>query len=261
MVDRRRQRGRPRRLLRQVRLLAHDAGDLRRGRRASNSILTTWWISFERIRSERRSAADLLSLMSFFDRQATGRDKCEESDLKGRDDESDDTFEDDIAFGAGDMFEMHGLVQLSTRGWLQACGIEQSFQHKYIELMAKAFPKPYYNNWPICRRLFAYVRAAAEYRPAGGDEEKIWATLLYNGGWYASAEGSYAIAERMLRKSLTCFERSLGQEAEATLECRAIYANVLGIQGRTLETLRSTLGLRHRATISSRNYLTSLYWK
>jgi tetratricopeptide (TPR) repeat protein len=276
-----------------VRLLAHDAGDLRRGGGASNSILTTWRISFERIRSERPSAADLLSLMSFFDRQgipedllkpsehAPGRDKAEEVDSESSDGETDDTFEDDIAMlrdyclvnvnRAGDMFEMHGLVQLSTRRWLQACGLEQPFQHKYIELMNNAFPTPYYNKWTICRRLFAHVRAAAAYRPAGPDEEKAWATLLYHGGWYASAEGSYALAERMLRKAAACFERRLGLDAEATLTCRSDYANVLGIQGRfdeaetlqtqTLEKLQTILGPRHRATINSRYWLTILYWK
>jgi hypothetical protein len=44
--------------------------DLRRDREANNSIMLTWQISFNHIREVRRSAADLLSLMSFFDRQA-----------------------------------------------------------------------------------------------------------------------------------------------------------------------------------------------
>ena len=51
-------------------LLDRDEGDLRRDREASNSIILTWQISFEHIRVLRPSAADLLSLMSFFDRQA-----------------------------------------------------------------------------------------------------------------------------------------------------------------------------------------------
>jgi tetratricopeptide (TPR) repeat protein len=51
-------------------LLNREEGDLRRDREARNSIVLTWEISFEHIRQIRRSAADLLSLMSFFDRQA-----------------------------------------------------------------------------------------------------------------------------------------------------------------------------------------------
>ena len=51
------------------RLLQYDGGDLRRDGGASNAILITWQISFDHIRSEGPSTADLLSLMSFFDRK------------------------------------------------------------------------------------------------------------------------------------------------------------------------------------------------
>jgi tetratricopeptide (TPR) repeat protein len=51
-------------------LLSRDEGDLRRDRAARNSIILTWEISFEHVHKIRHSAAGLLSLMSFFDRQA-----------------------------------------------------------------------------------------------------------------------------------------------------------------------------------------------
>ena len=50
-------------------LLNHEGGHLRRDWEAKSSIITTWQISFDYIRQVRPSAADLLSLMSFFDRQ------------------------------------------------------------------------------------------------------------------------------------------------------------------------------------------------
>ena len=50
-------------------LLSHEGEQLRRDREAKNSIIITWQISFHHIRQIRPSAADLLSLMSFFDRQ------------------------------------------------------------------------------------------------------------------------------------------------------------------------------------------------
>jgi hypothetical protein len=50
-------------------LLNHEGGQLRRDREAKNSIIITWQISFDYILQTRPSAADLLSLMSFFDRQ------------------------------------------------------------------------------------------------------------------------------------------------------------------------------------------------
>ncbi|KAM0139134.1 hypothetical protein ACHAP3_003402 [Botrytis cinerea] len=50
-------------------LLDRDSQQLRRDWEANNSILITWQISFDYIRKIRSTAADLLSLMSFFDRQ------------------------------------------------------------------------------------------------------------------------------------------------------------------------------------------------
>ena len=50
-------------------LLGEEGGKLRRDAEAKNSILITWQISFDYIRLTRPSAADLLSLMSFCDRQ------------------------------------------------------------------------------------------------------------------------------------------------------------------------------------------------
>ena len=50
-------------------LLSYEGGQLRRDREAKSSIFHTWQLSFNHIRKVRPSAADLLSLMSFFDRQ------------------------------------------------------------------------------------------------------------------------------------------------------------------------------------------------
>ncbi|KAI9148702.1 Kinesin light chain 1 [Paramyrothecium foliicola] len=50
-------------------LLSYEGGKLRRDANAKNSILITWQISFDHIQQVRRSAADLLSFMSFCDRQ------------------------------------------------------------------------------------------------------------------------------------------------------------------------------------------------
>lgn len=51
-------------------LLDIDMADPQRDRKANNSILRTWQISFEYINRTKPSAADLLGLMSFYDRQS-----------------------------------------------------------------------------------------------------------------------------------------------------------------------------------------------
>jgi tetratricopeptide (TPR) repeat protein len=87
-------------------LLDHEGGQLRRDREAKNSIILTWQISFDHIRQMRPTAADLLSLMSFFDRQGIVecllRDQSNSGNNHGNAEESwedDDGLEDEDSWG------------------------------------------------------------------------------------------------------------------------------------------------------------------
>ncbi|KAK3938526.1 P-loop containing nucleoside triphosphate hydrolase protein [Diplogelasinospora grovesii] len=253
-----------------ARLLGYDAGDLRRDGGASNAILTTWQISFDHIRSKRPTAADLLSLMSFFDRQG-----ILESLLKPP--KADD---DDVAIlryfclvtisEVGDGFEMHGLVQLSTRKWLEASGQQEKFKQQFVARMAASFPTGAYGNWATCQRLFAHVEAAAEYRPVEGEVEEAWATLLYNGAWYAWLQGRYDVAERMARKAMRTHEKRLGREDKRTLDSMSLFASVLRDKGiwkeaekleaQVMETRKMKLGADHPDTLTSMANLASTLW-
>lgn len=81
-------------------LLYNVAGDLRRYEGVSNSVAVTWQVTFEKVRSERPTAANLLSLMSCFHSQNIPEymlygyfgDADDEQDT----DEADAEFEDDI---------------------------------------------------------------------------------------------------------------------------------------------------------------------
>ncbi|KAK0617248.1 hypothetical protein B0T14DRAFT_262902 [Immersiella caudata] len=284
-----------------ARLLGYDGGDLRRDGGASNAILTTWQISFEHIRFKRPSAADLLSLMSFFDRQgipgwvlkpsrttSTARagdlDKAgdRESDDSGSttDDDVDDSiyaggdvddrFEDDVAMlrdyclvstdETGDKFEMHGLVQLSTRKWLEMSKQQESFKQQFIKQMAASFPTGEYDNWATCRGLFAHVQVALGYRPSE-DVAETWAKLLHNGGWYAWSQGRYEVAQQMVGKAMKVREKRLGKEDLATLASTSVFALVQRDRGRwsdaerlevqVMETRKAKLGANHPDTLMS----------
>ncbi|KAK4683078.1 hypothetical protein QC764_0025720 [Podospora pseudoanserina] len=288
-------------------LLQYDAGDLRRDGGASNAVLTTWQISFDYIRSKRRSAADLLSLMSFFDRQGIpgwvlkpprvtkqevpGRclDEAGDTDLKngssasdggltdGSADTIDDEFEDDVAMlrdycliatNEMDEFEMHGLVQFSTRKWLEQSGQQETLKQKFIERMAALFPTGEYKNWATCRNLFAHVQVVLGYRPSENREE-IWATLLYNGGWFAWSQGKYEVAQQMVGKARRAREKRLGKEDAATQASISLFALVLLDRGQweeaeklfmqVIETGKTKLGADHPSTLTSIANLASTY--
>ncbi|KAK3347571.1 LOW QUALITY PROTEIN: Tetratricopeptide repeat-domain-containing protein [Neurospora tetraspora] len=279
-------------------LLGHDEGEFRREGGASSAILTTWQISFEHIRSKRASAADLLSLMSFFDRQGIPESllrpphmdgaiqerrsdvqhdlESNSSDDEINNDETDNGFEDNIAMltnfclvTSGDTFEMHGLVQLSTRTWLEACGREKEFKHQFVSRIAALFPPGDYSNWATCQRLFPHVERAVDYRPVESKLEEAWATLLYNGGWYAELQGRYDVAEQMARKSRRSRKEILGREDERTLASTSLCAEVLGDKGlwkeaeklfvQVMETRKAKLGADHPSTLTSMANLASTY--
>ena len=197
-------------------LLDHEGGELRRDREAKNSIIITWQISFDYIRQTRPSAADLLSLMSFFDRQGIpetllrNRGELEtvwtkkeqynpdnhDSDIEEDDiSESSDEFEKDIivlqnfSFISvnvdGITFEMHGLVQLATRKWLEAHGQLEKWKQEFIKNLCEEFPTGEYENWVICQALFPHAKSAALQQPEGQDSLREWALLLYKAASYA----------------------------------------------------------------------------
>ncbi|KAK3947691.1 hypothetical protein QBC32DRAFT_318570 [Pseudoneurospora amorphoporcata] len=287
-------------------LLGHDEGEFRREGGASSAILATWQISFEHIRSKRASAADLLSLMSFFDRQGIPESLLRPPHIDGamqerrsdvqhdlgsnssddeihndeiHNDETDNGFEDNVAMltnyclvtvsESGDTFEMHGLVQLSTRTWLKACGREEEFKHQFVSRIAALFPPGDYSNWATCQRLFPHVERAVDYRPVEGKLEEAWATLLYNGGWYAELQGRYDVAEKMARKSRRSRKEILGREDERTLASTSLCAEVLRDKGlwkeaeklfvQVMEIRKTKLGADHPSTLTSMANLASTY--
>ena len=59
---------------------------------------------------------------------------------------------------AGKLFEMHQLVQLSTRRWLESYGELERWKKKYVINMSEAFPNGEYENWTTCQALFPHAR-------------------------------------------------------------------------------------------------------
>ena len=235
-----------------LRLLAHDDGQLRRDREAKNAIAVTWLISFEYIKETQPSAAGLLSLMSFFDRQgipkallrpcsewAEAQTQQIEAD-HGSDDESGDDlsqssagdgeFRDAVAVlqnfcfvsvdTASTIFEMHALVQLATQKWLednQDKNKLERWKQQFVSNLHAAIPTGEYENWAACRALYAHAKAAVGQQPKDESSIAEWATVLYYVAWYAERIGNIANAEMFATKAIKARKKVLGQEHKDTL--------------------------------------------
>jgi tetratricopeptide (TPR) repeat protein len=287
-------------------LLDYDEGQLRRDSGVSNSIIVTWQISFEYIQQTRPSAADLLSLMSFFDRQgipedllrsrgeridhdsnerlkAEARDNDEEDNTSqssaSNDESRDDTLEDDVVAlrdfcfisceKSGTSFEMHALVQLAMRKWLEANSKLERWKQQFINNLCVAFPTGEYENWAACQALFAHARSAAGQPPEDQLSLVKWASLLYRAAWYATKIGNITDAVTLAMKSTKARKKVLGEEHEGTLSSMAMTGLAYSNQGRwkdaekllvqVMEACKTKLGADHPSTLTSMSNLASTY--
>ncbi|OQE08995.1 hypothetical protein PENFLA_c121G01412 [Penicillium flavigenum] len=247
-----------------TKLLNHEGKHIHRDWEAKNSILLTWQISFDHIRRIRQSAADLLSLMSFFDWQGIPEDllrvqdidrSCEpfgsSQDVRDISDEDtdfssepdvDDDFESDIAtlrdysFIASSedsfVFTMHRLVQLTVRTWLKNYGQEEEWKERFISNLNSEFPTGEYENWERCRLLFPHVKSAMLHRPKSQGSLRNWAALLYRGAWFAQECGNILDAKDMAAMSRKQRMKIGGAEDEDTLDSTAMLAVAYRLEGR-----------------------------
>ncbi|KAF1969172.1 TPR-like protein [Bimuria novae-zelandiae CBS 107.79] len=279
-----------------------NQGQLRRDWEAKKSILITWQISFEHIQQTRPSAADLLSLMSFFDRQGipeallrnrtrqgdsqSGQEEWEEDGLDSDEEDilsqssaSGDEFEDDVVTlrnfsfitvnANGITFEMHALVQLGTRKWLEANGKLERWKQQFIHNLYAEFPTGEYENWAACQALFAHAKSAAAQQPEEEESLAEWATLLYRAAWYAYTKGSATDAKKLGVKSMKTQMKILGQEHEDTVRSMVVVGLAYNLEGRwkeaeerfvqVMETRKKKLGVDHPGTLASMGNLALTY--
>jgi tetratricopeptide (TPR) repeat protein len=258
----------------QSRLLTKDLGDARRDGRASNSIIMTWQTSFEHIKSNMPTAASLLSLMCLFDRQG-----IPETLLQGRyrDEEDDADSEDDVqtlisyslveASSEGN-FEMHRLVQASTRKWLEVNNQLEHWKEIYTKILKAVFNK-YHENPSTCKVAVTHVQAAIDLRPSSPTALAMWAALLHSAGAFLIRLGQYELSEKVILTSLETRQRLLGSEHPTSLRTMNQHAIILHMRGKyeeaeevyqhVLATRKRLLGAEHIETIASMNNLASLY--
>lgn len=198
----------------QMQLLDHeDAKSLRRYNTTGHAIITTWQLSFEQIRGDKPAAADLLALMSMFDRQEIPEDLVQE-------DKGNMQFEDTLApllsfalvrvESEQHSFNMHRLVQLAVRKWLENNHEVDRWREKSREIVAKRFPIPEYGNWSMCRRLLSHSKEVIKFSPVNDPDALNTAWIAYCYGLYLESREKYKEAEEMYRQALAAKVRVFG---------------------------------------------------
>jgi tetratricopeptide (TPR) repeat protein len=274
-------------------LLQRAMADLQRDPRASNSVIATWQITFEGIRQDRKSAADLLVFMSFFNpqdipewvlrsykRRSRGQDMTIDDGRNGARDEgsSDEEFEDDLDILCEyslvatttdkDVFEMHALVQFCTQVWFSSFDDAHTWKRTFLHVASIEYPEGKFENWTKCRMLDPHIKLIIEEEPENETDAEDLARLLTNAGQYRQGIGKYTAAYEMLRKAVRTREAKVGMEHPCTLTSVNVLASVLHSQGkyeeaeemsrRALSGREKELGKEHPDTLSSATNLASV---
>ena len=185
----------------QAALLKEDEGDLRRDPGVSNAVITSLELSFNQIRKKSPKSAEILSLMSYLNRQAIPQSLIQ--------DVGDILFHKNLALllsfcliraeSGGKTFEMHRLVQTAMRDWLQSEGSDQMWKESAIARVAGRFPSPADQelHWPLCEVLVSHANEVLDYVTSSKDMDLWLAHLLLSMAWYLSeGRGNYSLAEK-----------------------------------------------------------------
>ncbi|KAL4885199.1 hypothetical protein BJY04DRAFT_214537 [Aspergillus karnatakaensis] len=214
-------------------LLDHEGGQLRRDKESKSSIILAWQISFDQIQQEQPTAANFLSLMSFFDRQQIPESVLHNSYMQ-EDCLPQNTFEEDVQMlrnfsfisisTDAKSFEMHRLIQLATQKWLEVHGELEEWEHRFVKALLRELPGTDSPNYlDTFRSLLPHAKKAIAHAVDFAE----WITLTFRVATFAHLNGRDDEAHRMLDKALCAANKVLGAEHQTTLTIRGQMAFVL----------------------------------
>ena len=204
-------------LLRQNDGIFHeDMGDPRREPTIPSSVFLTWQISFDQIRKENRLAADLMSIMSVFDRQGIPQYLLQNMD----EDEFD--FERRLAplefFSliavdkSGQSFQMHSLVQMAIISWLERHGEIDRWKENAAVLIEKSLPNSAFEFWKTWESLLPHAEIALKYQFPNPESQVLHARILVNTADYFAERGRYDAAAERCQHALNIQVEVLGED-------------------------------------------------
>ena len=256
-------------------LLEEDVGDPRRDSQSQNSVIRTWKISFDLINKQNKRAAEMLSLMAVLDRQGITvsllrTDTDREFDVK----KALGTLQ---AFSLitpqkdGMAFEIHRLVHLATRKWLEVQGTKDFWEGQALKVVRDVFPVPEFESWITCEILLPHAQTVLKYGDMSINRTEHFALLANKVTMFYNDRGRYDAAYNLSLVTIDLAKSILGLDHLETLECMGVLAVTyynLGhfkeaekLDEQVLKTRTELLGAEHPDTLMAMNNLAITYNK
>ena len=259
----------------QAALLNKDQVDMRRDREVPNAVITSWELSFSQIREKSPGSADLLSLMSYLNRQAVPQ-RLLQADIEDFD--FSEIINPLLSFSLiraeiGDKsFEMHRLVQTAMQHWLQSEGCDQLWKMRAMGRVADHFPLSagQEEHWSLCEVLMSHADEVLLHVKSSKEMSVKHAYLLDSTAWYLNTRrGNYGLAEERSMLALEIFKHYFDDDADEVLNASATLASAKDRLGQLNEArdLRESIvkhyrekwGPEHPDTLSAMHNLAHSY--
>ncbi|KAL6401658.1 putative kinesin light chain [Ilyonectria robusta] len=248
-------------------LLSRDFEDSNRYKTTRNPIATTWIISFDHILRDAPLAAEYLKFICFLAEKnipvsllPRGEDDLAAEEaigtLKGyafiteREDSS--------------SFDIHRLVRLAMRNWLEEEGEWTQCFTIVIQQLARVYPTSQHENKEVWTEYLPHAQASLEGRGECKDENALHRLLVRVGNCYGYL-GKLQVSMEIQQQTLELSTRVFGPEHPNTLGSMHNLAITLGKHGKyvaaksmlrqTLEIRKRILGPEHPDTLVSMNGL------
>ncbi|KAI3322899.1 hypothetical protein HD806DRAFT_544955 [Xylariaceae sp. AK1471] len=186
-----------------VSLMSRGFHDNTRYRGSQNAVATTWLVSFDQIRRSDKTAADLLSFVSCIEPKAIPQSILPKPLVEAELEHAIGVLCGYAFFvrrGDDDMFDMHRLVHVATRVWMQKHNVVEQTKTSAIQHLASIFPFGNEENRALWREYLPHAQHALrvsqeEYQ----DKERF--ELFYH-------VGSCLCADRRFKEAIVALEET-----------------------------------------------------
>ncbi|KAK4197446.1 putative kinesin light chain [Triangularia verruculosa] len=163
-----------------VSLMSREFRDKTRYKGSQNAVATTWLVSFEQIRRSESAAADLLAFISRIQPKAIPRSllpQCESREEMTRAIGTLCAYSFLNNRGENKVFDMHSLVHMATRVWVDQCGHTTQEAEKAIRHVRNVFPDYEHENRFVWREYMPHAIKMLQ-DPEGQDVEERYRLCL-----------------------------------------------------------------------------------
>jgi tetratricopeptide (TPR) repeat protein len=249
-------------------IMNEEMRDSTRYKHAANAVARTWLVSFEQIVRQDAHAANLLQYVSCIDWKAIPRSILPAIEPEARMTSAIGTLSS-YSFittrSDGKTYDMHRLVHVAARVWIQQKGLAMETQRKALEHLSEAFPLNDWNNREVWREYIPHATRMRDAKHAGHVDAR-W-MLCLKVGCCLQVDGRIRDAVGWLEESLD-LRTHLPEDDRGRLSTQNALAQVYQDNGQIEDALQlledivaieRVLAEDHPARLSSQHALAMSY--